>query len=63
MSTGSVSTFSGVVIHRSGPNLTDRLRRVYLAQDSREIIMSEDGSKPWGSFEPVLRNGEQVGGR
>jgi len=60
---GSIAVFSSVVIHRSGPNLTDRLRRVYLAQYSREIIVSEDGSKPWGSFEPVLRNGERVGGR
>jgi ectoine hydroxylase-related dioxygenase (phytanoyl-CoA dioxygenase family) len=51
---GSIVCFSSVVIHRSGPNHTDRLRRVYLAQYSGEIIMSRDGSEPWGSFEQFL---------
>jgi len=54
---GSIVCFSSVVIHRSGPNQTDRLRRVYLAQYSREIIMAKDGSKPWGSFEQFLEDG------
>lgn len=48
---GSIVCFSSTVIHRSGPNLTDRLRRVYLAQYSSEVIMDQSGEKPWGSFE------------
>jgi ectoine hydroxylase-related dioxygenase (phytanoyl-CoA dioxygenase family) len=48
---GSIVCFSSVVMHRSGSNTTDRLRRVYLAQYSSEIIMTKDGSRPWGSFE------------
>lgn len=57
---GSIAVFSSVVIHRSGPNTTDKLRRVYLAQYSGEVIMTQDGSKPWGSFEQFLADGEIV---
>ncbi|MBA8795508.1 ectoine hydroxylase-related dioxygenase (phytanoyl-CoA dioxygenase family) [Friedmanniella endophytica] len=60
---GSVVAFSSVVIHRSGPNLTDRLRRVYLAQYSGEVITTADGSEPWGSFEPFLHEGRVVADR
>ena len=57
---GSIAVFSSVMIHRSGPNRTDRLRRVYLAQYSADVIVSKDGSEPWGSFEEFLRGGEIV---
>lgn len=57
---GSIVCFSSTVIHRSGPNLTDRLRRVYLAQYSSEVIMDQSGEKPWGSFEQFLRDGEVI---
>ena len=57
---GSIACFSSVVIHRSGANLTDRLRRVYLLQYSPEVIMDKAGSQPWGSFEQFLANGEVV---
>jgi hypothetical protein len=48
------------VIHRSGPNHTDRLRRVYLAQYSKEVILTKDGSRPWAAFERFLDGGEVV---
>lgn len=57
---GSIAVFSSVVIHRSGPNTTDRLRRAYLAQYSGEVIMAKDGSGPWGSSEQFLDNGKIV---
>ena len=57
---GSVVCFSSVVIHRSGANRTDRLRRVYLAQYSGEVIMNREGTEPHGSFEPFLVDGERV---
>lgn len=57
---GSILCFSSTVIHRSGPNLTDRLRRVYLLQYSSEVIMDKAGTKPWGSFEPVLQDSAVV---
>ena len=46
------------VIHRSGANLTDRYRRVYLLQYSAEVIMDKTGQRPWGSFEQFLADGE-----
>jgi ectoine hydroxylase-related dioxygenase (phytanoyl-CoA dioxygenase family) len=58
---GSIAVFSSVVMHRSGPNLTDKLRRVYLAQYSREVIMTQDRSGPWGEFEQFLDGGKIVG--
>ncbi|MFD6416289.1 phytanoyl-CoA dioxygenase family protein [Streptomyces sp. NPDC060194] len=60
---GSVVVFSSVMIHRSGPNLTDRYRRVYLAQYSADVIRKKerDGGEPVGSFERFLDDGEIVG--
>jgi ectoine hydroxylase-related dioxygenase (phytanoyl-CoA dioxygenase family) len=58
---GSIACFSSVVIHRSGVNQTDRLRRAYLAQYSSEVIMTKDGSKPMGSFEPFVVDGLVAG--
>jgi ectoine hydroxylase-related dioxygenase (phytanoyl-CoA dioxygenase family) len=55
---GSIVCFSSTVIHRSGANLTDRLRRVYLLQYSPEVIMTADGSEPHGSFDAFLVDGE-----
>lgn len=49
---GSIVCFSSMVIHRSGANLTDRMRRVYLLQYSDQVIMERSGENPWGSFEP-----------
>ena len=57
---GSIVCFSSTVIHRSGANLTDRYRRVYLLQYSAEVIMDKDGQRPWGSFEQFLADGEIV---
>jgi ectoine hydroxylase-related dioxygenase (phytanoyl-CoA dioxygenase family) len=57
---GSIACFSSVVIHRSGPNHTDRLRRAYVVQYSPEVIMTKDGAKPWGSFERFLDAGQTV---
>lgn len=57
---GSIVCFSSTVIHRSGANLTDRLRRVYLLQYSPDVIMTADGTKPSGSFEPFIRDGKLV---
>lgn len=57
---GSIVCFSSTVIHRSGANMTDRLRRVYLLQYSAEVIMDKSGEKPWGSFEQFLSDGQVV---
>ena len=57
---GSIACFSSVVFHRSGPNLTQDLRRVYLTQYSSEVIRTKDGTQAWEGFEEFLRDGERV---
>lgn len=57
--TGSIVAFSSYVFHRSGPNLTDKLRRIYLPQYSSTIIRDLKGN-PWGQSVPFLKNGENV---
>jgi ectoine hydroxylase-related dioxygenase (phytanoyl-CoA dioxygenase family) len=57
---GSIACFSTTLFHRSGPNTTDRMRRVYVAQYSAEPILSEDGSQPRMLAEPPLVDGKRV---
>jgi len=59
VSAGSVVAFSSYVFHRSGPNLTDKLRRVYLPQYSSDIIRKLDGSV-CAQTVPFLKGGEIV---
>ncbi len=48
------------MFHRSGPNLTDRMRRVYVAQYSPHVILNASGEEPWSGFEPFLVEGRIV---
>jgi ectoine hydroxylase-related dioxygenase (phytanoyl-CoA dioxygenase family) len=57
---GSIAVFSSTVFHRSGTNITDQWRRVYLAQYSAEPILKQDGSGLWGQAVPFLRDGENI---
>ena len=57
---GSIACFSTTLFHRSGPNTTDRVRRVYVAQYSAEPILSDDGSQPLRLAEPLLVDGKGV---
>ena len=57
---GSIVCFSSTVLHRSGPNTTDQMRRVYVAQYSAEPILAEDGRRPRHLAEPLLRDGARV---
>ena len=57
---GSIACFSSTLLHRSGPNTTDRMRRVYVAQYSAEPILNEDGSQPRMLAEPLLVDGRRV---
>jgi ectoine hydroxylase-related dioxygenase (phytanoyl-CoA dioxygenase family) len=57
---GSIACFSTTLLHRSGPNTTDRMRRVYVAQYSAEPILSKDGSQPRMLAEPLLVEGKRV---
>jgi ectoine hydroxylase-related dioxygenase (phytanoyl-CoA dioxygenase family) len=57
---GSIACFSTTLFHRSGPNSTDRVRRVYVAQYSAEPILSKDGSRPRMLAEPLLIAGKRA---
>jgi ectoine hydroxylase-related dioxygenase (phytanoyl-CoA dioxygenase family) len=57
---GSIVAFSSVLLHRSGPNLTDRPRRVFLAQYSAEPILLDDGVHPVQNADPFLSAGRRV---
>ena len=59
---GSIVVFSSVVIHRSGPNFTNRMRRAYIAQYSKEVITTKGANNPLGSFEQFLDGGRVVVG-
>jgi ectoine hydroxylase-related dioxygenase (phytanoyl-CoA dioxygenase family) len=50
---GSIACFSSTLFHRSGPNTTDRVRRVYLAQYSSEPILNDARSAPRHLAVPV----------
>jgi ectoine hydroxylase-related dioxygenase (phytanoyl-CoA dioxygenase family) len=56
---GSIAVFSSRTLHRSGPNRTPRMRRVYLAQFSREVVRRADGSA-WGRDEHFLSGGARL---
>ncbi|MGO4617022.1 phytanoyl-CoA dioxygenase family protein [Nocardia sp. 2YAB30] len=56
---GSIACFSSTVLHRSGPNTTDRMRRVYLAQYSAQPILTADGAQPRHLALPLLINGHR----
>jgi ectoine hydroxylase-related dioxygenase (phytanoyl-CoA dioxygenase family) len=58
---GSIVCFSSTVFHRSGPNTTDRMRRVYVAQYSAEPLLDEVGSRPRHLAEVLLIDGEPAG--
>jgi ectoine hydroxylase-related dioxygenase (phytanoyl-CoA dioxygenase family) len=57
---GSIACFSTTLFHRSGPNTTDSMRRVYVAQYSAEPLLSEDRSQPLRLAEPLLVEGKRV---
>jgi ectoine hydroxylase-related dioxygenase (phytanoyl-CoA dioxygenase family) len=50
---GSIACFSSTLFHRSGPNTTDHMRRIYLAQYSAEPILDEERSGPRHLAEPL----------
>jgi ectoine hydroxylase-related dioxygenase (phytanoyl-CoA dioxygenase family) len=50
---GSIACFSSTLFHRSGPNTTDRVRRIYLAQYSAAPILDAHGERPRHLAEPL----------
>jgi ectoine hydroxylase-related dioxygenase (phytanoyl-CoA dioxygenase family) len=56
---GSIVAFDSTVFHRSGPNTTDRMRRIYLPQYGAAPIYRPDG-KPWAMATPFVKNGTNI---
>lgn len=56
---GSIVVFSSTVFHRSGSNLTDKMRRAWAIQYSPEPIYEADGSLK-GLAEPFLVDNKRV---
>ncbi len=56
---GSIAVFSSYVFHRSGPNLTDKQRRVFLAQYAQGPISNLNGT-PHGLAVPFMKGGRIV---
>ena len=57
---GSIVVFSSRTLHRSGPNKTDKMRRSYLVQYSKEPILKKDGSGYWSQAVPFVRGGQKL---
>lgn len=57
---GSVVAFSSLLLHASGPNRTNSMRRAYLAQYSAEVILNPGTKQLRRDAIPLLRNGGQV---
>jgi len=57
---GSIVAFSSRLLHASGANRTDQLRRVYLAQYTPEAMLDPGTRHLRRNAIPLLRNGEQV---
>jgi ectoine hydroxylase-related dioxygenase (phytanoyl-CoA dioxygenase family) len=58
---GSIVAFTSLNFHSSGANMTNKMRRVYLAQYSGEIVYRDGTKENWGNADPFLKNGENVG--
>ncbi|MGO9931919.1 MAG: phytanoyl-CoA dioxygenase family protein [Steroidobacteraceae bacterium] len=59
-SAGSVVAFSSRMLHSTGPNLTSKLRRVYLAQYTAEAMLNPGTRHLRNNAVPLLWHGEQV---
>lgn len=57
---GSIVCFSSTLFHRSGANTTRKPRRSYLCQYSPNVIMNKEGTAPWNTATPFLRDGRVV---
>jgi ectoine hydroxylase-related dioxygenase (phytanoyl-CoA dioxygenase family) len=57
---GSIVAFTSATFHRSGPNTTDKMRRVYLAQYSGEPLRKLADGSLWGWAVPFLEDSKNV---
>lgn len=56
---GSMACFTSYTLHRSGPNLTNRMRRIYLPQYASAPIGGDD-LKQWAMAVPFIKDGSII---
>ena len=56
---GSIACFTSYTLHRSGPNLTNRMRRIYLPQYASAPIGGDD-IKKWAMAVPFVKDGKVI---
>ncbi len=61
MKAGQVAIFSSLMLHKSGPNVSNEIRRGYVPQYHVPNVIAEVDGKPHGDQWPVLRGGKRVG--
>ena len=57
---GSIVCFSSTVFHRSGPNTTEHMRRIYVAQYSAVPLLDEKRSRPRHLADALLIDAKRV---
>jgi len=57
---GSVVAFSSHLLHTTGANRTDRMRRVYLAQYTPEVMLNPGTRQLRRNAIPIVLGGEQI---
>ena len=57
MAPGQVAVFSSLLLHRSGPNVSNETRRGYVPQYHHPDVIKVDTGLPWGDRYPILRGG------
>ena len=60
MKPGQVAIFSSLMLHKSGPNTSNEVRKGYVPQYHHANMKSVRTGKPWGDLYTVLRNGQPV---
>ena len=57
---GQVAILSSLMLHRSGPNRSDQVRKGYVPQYHVPDVISQQTGKPWGDRYSVMRDGKPV---
>jgi ectoine hydroxylase-related dioxygenase (phytanoyl-CoA dioxygenase family) len=59
---GQLAVFSSLLLHSSGPNVTDGPRRAYVIQYAPTHAVNPRTGEPWGDCLPVARGGAPLFG-
>ncbi len=60
MKAGQVAIFTSLLLHKSGANTSNEIRRGYVPQYHHPDAINAQSGKRWGDLYPVLREGKPV---